>query len=204
LLALAGAAAVIVLVGAVMAVLSAGSGGDAKPKAEGTPSGGAGPGSASASPAPSASATSADATPSARPKRTSGSGGSSGGSSDGGAGSAPTAGSGTGGSATGVTFPYRIVSQDQGYFEETVTIVNRSGHEWSSWQLSFTVPGANVRDIWGGLLAQGGSHAIVRSDPLKGVVQPGDSFEVTFGASADTVVAPANCRFNGSPCTFVQ
>lgn len=103
-----------------------------------------------------------------------------------------------------MTFPYRVVSQDQGYFEETVTIVNRTSRTWSSWELSFTVPGANVHDIWGGLLAQSGTHPVVRNDPSKGVVQPGDSFEVTFGASAGSVVAPQNCRFNGNPCTFVQ
>ena len=109
-----------------------------------------------------------------------------------------------GNSGGGQTFPYRVISQDQGYFEETVTVVNRTGRPWTTWQLSFTVPGANVRDIWGGVLAQRGTDPIVRNAPAQAVVQPGDSFEITFGASGDTVMAPQNCTFNGSPCTFTQ
>jgi hypothetical protein len=101
----------------------------------------------------------------------------------------------------GLAMPYRTVQQDQGYFEGTVTVTNRTSAPLSGWELSFGYPGAQVRTVWGGVLLRGGSQVIIGADPAAGPIPPGATYVVRFGAGG-VPSTPVGCRFAGRECGF--
>jgi hypothetical protein len=106
-----------------------------------------------------------------------------------------------GAAPNGLAMPYRTVQRDQGYFEGTVTVTNRTSAPLSTWELSFSYLGAQVRTVWGGVLVQAGSQVIIRNDPRTGPIPPGGTFAVKFGAGGAPSM-PQSCRFGGRECGF--
>jgi hypothetical protein len=100
-------------------------------------------------------------------------------------------------------FRYRTVERDTGYFEGTVTLVNRGATPLRSWTLTFTYPGADVHNAWEVVLRQTGQNVAIVNAATAEPIAPGDEFEVRFGGSGRPGM-PTNCRFNGTPCTFVR
>jgi cellulose binding protein with CBM2 domain len=97
---------------------------------------------------------------------------------------------------------YRTVERDVGYFEGTVTIVNRGARPVRAWTLSFTYPGADVHNAWEVVLRQKGQNVVIVNAPTAEPIRPGDSFEVRFGGAGRPSM-PTGCRLNGAPCTFI-
>jgi hypothetical protein len=96
---------------------------------------------------------------------------------------------------------YQTVQQDPGYFEGTVTFTNQTGAPMHAWELSFTYPGANVKNIWDAVLVRGGDHPVIRSTQTADAIPPGGSLEVRFGAEGSPS-APGDCLLGGRPCSF--
>lgn len=109
----------------------------------------------------------------------------------------------TSSAAAAPQFRYRTVERDTGYFEGTVTLVNRGATPLRSWTLTFTYPGADVHNAWEVVLRQTGQNVAIVSAPTAEPIAPGDEFEVRFGGAGRPGV-PTNCRFNGAPCAFVR
>ena len=97
---------------------------------------------------------------------------------------------------------YRTVERDTGYFEGTVTFVNHGKSPLRTWTLTFTYPGADIRNAWEVVLQGKGQNVTIVNAPTAAPIAPGDSFEVRFGGAGRPTM-PANCRLNGAPCTFV-
>lgn len=97
----------------------------------------------------------------------------------------------------GVT--YEVVQRDSGYYEGTFVLTNRTGRPMASWRLSFLVPGADVRNVWGGRLVQNGGPVVIENAPGAAAVPPDGTVTVRFGA-AGTPAAPAECVLNGAGC----
>ncbi|MCW2948457.1 MAG: cellulose-binding family, partial [Actinoallomurus sp.] len=108
---------------------------------------------------------------------------------------------GAAGSPAGQKLRYRTVDRVTGYFEGTVTIVNKGRRPMPSWTLSFTYPGADVHNAWGGVLQQTGRNVVINSAATAQPIAPGDSFAVRFGG-AGTPRLPTDCHLDGRPCTF--
>jgi endoglucanase len=109
----------------------------------------------------------------------------------------------TSGSAAAPRFRYRTVERDTGYFEGTVTLVNHGAAPLRSWTLTFTYPGADIHNAWEVVLRRTGQNVAIVSAPTAEPIAPGDEFEVRFGGAGRPGM-PTNCRFNGTPCTFVR
>lgn len=103
----------------------------------------------------------------------------------------------------GPTLRYRTVDREVGYFEATVTIVNRGSRPMPSWTLSFSYPGAEIRNAWEVVLQQKGRNVVITSKPTAVPIAPGGSFEVRFGGGG-TPSMPTGCRLNSRPCTFTR
>jgi hypothetical protein len=97
---------------------------------------------------------------------------------------------------------YRTVERDTGYFEGTVTLVNRGRTPMRAWTLTFTYPGADIRNAWDVRLLRKGSDVVIAAAPAAGPIAPGKRFEVRFGGSGRPGM-PTACRLNGVPCAFV-
>ncbi|HEY8414912.1 MAG TPA: cellulose binding domain-containing protein [Thermaerobacter sp.] len=102
---------------------------------------------------------------------------------------------------TGDGLTYRLVQQDPGYFEGLIVITNRGSAPITNWSLTFQVPGANVKNIWGGRLVRGGADVEIRNLDGAPALQPGATWEVRFGAEG-TPTQPRYCLFNGRSCGF--
>lgn len=102
---------------------------------------------------------------------------------------------------TGDGLTYQLVQQDPGYFEGLIIITNRGSAPITNWSLTFQVPGANVKNIWGGRLVRGGASVEIRNLHGAPALQPGAVWEVRFGAEG-TPVRPQHCLFNGRSCGF--
>jgi endoglucanase len=109
----------------------------------------------------------------------------------------------TSGSAAAPRFRYRTVERDTGYFEGTVTLVNHGAAPLRSWTLTFTYPGADIHNAWEVVLRRTGQNVAIVSAPTAEPIAAGDEFEVRFGGAGRPGM-PTNCRFNGTPCTFVR
>ncbi|GAA2093120.1 cellulose binding domain-containing protein [Actinomadura alba] len=96
---------------------------------------------------------------------------------------------------------YQTVQHDPGYFEGVLTFTNQTGATMHAWEVSFTYPGANVKNIWDAVLVRGGDHPVIRSMRTAEAIPPGGSLEVRFGAEGSPA-APADCLFGGRPCAF--
>ncbi|GAA4151242.1 hypothetical protein GCM10022416_48260 [Actinomadura keratinilytica] len=96
---------------------------------------------------------------------------------------------------------YQVVQQDPGYFEGEFTVTNRTGAPLTDWRITFEVPGANVKNIWGGRLVRGGSAVEIRNIEGARPIPVGATWEVRFGAEG-TPADLRNCRVNGAPCGF--
>jgi Cellulose binding domain len=196
------AAFAVVMAGVLASLLWPGGGGK-HPVAAVTSSASATPGGT----VPPAGDTAPGGNPSPRVSAPAGGGGPSTPPQSGPASSGPTATVSPGGPASGgvppngLAMPYRTVQQEQGYFEGTVTVTNRTSAPLSSWELSFTYSGAQVRSVWGGVLAQAGSQVIIRNDPTTGSIPPGGTYVVKFGAGGVPSM-PSGCRFGGRECGF--
>jgi hypothetical protein len=101
------------------------------------------------------------------------------------------------------TFRYRTVERDTGYFEGTVTIVNRDKRPLKNWTLTFTYPGADIHNAWEVVLQGTGQNVTIVNAPTAAPIAPGSSFEVRFGGAGRPAM-PANCRLNGTPCAFTK
>lgn len=110
---------------------------------------------------------------------------------------APSRGAG----ATGGGITYRLVQQDDGYYEGRFIITNRTGRPMATWRVSFDAPGADVRSVWDARLVRGGSHPVIENADGADPIPPGGSMDVQFGASGAPAV-PRACLFNGAACGF--
>ncbi|MCO5991398.1 cellulose binding domain-containing protein [Actinoallomurus spadix] len=98
--------------------------------------------------------------------------------------------------------PYRTVERDAGYFEATATITNHESRPMRSWTLSFTYPGAEIRNTWDAVLQRRGTETILTGTATSPPIAPGASLQVRFGGSGAPSM-PTGCRLNGAPCAFV-
>ncbi|MFI0409516.1 cellulose binding domain-containing protein [Actinomadura sp. 3N508] len=96
---------------------------------------------------------------------------------------------------------YALVQQSQGYFEGRMVITNRTDRPMRAWRLTFQVPGATVKNIWGARLVKGGANAELRNLDGAPAIPPGGTWDVRFGASGATST-PKACRLNGRSCGF--
>ncbi|MBD2898345.1 hypothetical protein amrb99_73150 [Actinomadura sp. RB99] len=114
----------------------------------------------------------------------------------------PASGRPTPGSvATGSGITYRLVQQDDGYYEGRFVITNRTGRPMRTWRVSFDAPGADVRSVWDARLVQGGAHPVIENADGADPIPPGGTLDVQFGASG-VPAAPRACLFNGAACGF--
>lgn len=103
--------------------------------------------------------------------------------------------------ATGSSITYRLVQQDDGYYEGRFVITNRTGRPMRTWRVSFDAPGADVRSVWDARLVQGGAHPVIENADGADPIPPGGTMDVQFGASG-VPAAPRACLFNGAACGF--
>ncbi|MGH3239612.1 MAG: cellulose binding domain-containing protein, partial [Spirillospora sp.] len=96
---------------------------------------------------------------------------------------------------------YQLVQQSEGYFEGKLVITNRTGRPMPAWRLTFRVPGAVVKNIWGARLVTGGESAEIANLDGAPAIPPGGTWDVQFGASGPTST-PKACMLNGEPCGF--
>lgn len=96
---------------------------------------------------------------------------------------------------------YQLVQQDEGYFEGRMVITNRTGRPMRTWKITFRTPGADVKNIWGGKLVEGGERAVIENLDGAPAIPPGGTWAVQFGASGATT-APKGCKLNGEACGF--
>ncbi|MDN3358900.1 cellulose binding domain-containing protein [Actinomadura sp. DC4] len=102
-----------------------------------------------------------------------------------------------------VKFRYRTVERDTGYFEGTVTLVNRGKSPIKTWTLTFTYPGADIHNAWEVVLQGKGQNVTIVNAPTAPPIAPGHSFEVRFGGGGSPGT-PVACRFNNAPCAFTR
>ncbi|TDB84229.1 hypothetical protein E1266_36920 [Actinomadura sp. 7K534] len=100
---------------------------------------------------------------------------------------------------TGIT--YQLVQQDEGYFEGRMVLTNRTDEPMKTWKLTFRTPGADVKNIWGAKLAEGGEKVEIKNLDDAPAIPPGGTWEVQFGAAGATTT-PEGCKLNGRACGF--
>ncbi|GAA2726030.1 cellulose binding domain-containing protein [Actinocorallia aurantiaca] len=106
----------------------------------------------------------------------------------------------SGTTAQGVEVTYRTVEVSDGYFEGEVTLTNGTGAELKDWTLSFTYPGASIRNVWAGhLWTRDDGTVVVTGDENTASIPEGASATVRFGGSG-TPSGPQGCTLNGSAC----
>jgi Cellulose binding domain len=93
---------------------------------------------------------------------------------------------------------YRTADRSFGYYEEVLTIRNRTGAALHGWTVSFDVPGADVHSVWGAALRRTGPAPVIAGTTT---IPAGGSAEVRFGATG-APATPRACTLNGRPCTF--
>ncbi|RKS75084.1 cellulose binding domain-containing protein [Actinomadura pelletieri DSM 43383] len=96
---------------------------------------------------------------------------------------------------------YQLAQQDEGYFEGRMVITNRTDRPMRTWRLTFRVPGANVKNIWGARLVRGGENAEIGNLDGAPAIPPGGTWEIQFGAAGATST-PQACLLDGRPCGF--
>ncbi|GLZ05294.1 hypothetical protein Acsp03_27600 [Actinomadura sp. NBRC 104412] len=96
---------------------------------------------------------------------------------------------------------YQLVQRDPGYFEGKLVITNRSREPMRTWRITFTVPDANVKNIWGARLVRKGEQVEIGNLENAPAIQPGATWEIQYGAEGSPV-QPQKCRLNGKPCGF--
>ncbi|MDX6739030.1 cellulose binding domain-containing protein [Actinocorallia sp. A-T 12471] len=101
----------------------------------------------------------------------------------------------------GVGVVYETVEVATGYFEGTLTLTNGTGSVIPSWTVTFTYPGAYIRNVWGGRLTDPGNDVTIVSDAATSPIQPGASVEIRFGGGGSPS-RPQDCAFGGTPCGF--
>jgi hypothetical protein len=111
----------------------------------------------------------------------------------------PAAPAGTRPLTRGRVVSYETTRREPGYFEGLLTLTNGTGAPLNGWQVSFTYPGAYIKSVWGGVLAQGGGTTTIRGTGAVGSLPVGATVRVRFGA-AGTPSAPVGCTLNGGPC----
>lgn len=98
----------------------------------------------------------------------------------------------------GRNITYQVVQHDPGYFEGKLVITNPGDRPLRTWKLTFEVPGADVRNIWGGRLVEGGERVEIRNLPDT-EIPPGGWWEVRFGAEGSPA-PPEKCRLGQRSC----
>jgi hypothetical protein len=130
----------------------------------------------------------------------------------GGSSKAPCAGAACGGTRratstaaapAGPKLRYRTVDRETGYFEGTITIVNRGGLPMNAWRLTFTYPGADIHNVWEAVLMSRGETVTIANAATAAPIAPGGRFEVQFGGAGRPAM-PTGCRLNDAPCVFVR
>jgi cellulase/cellobiase CelA1 len=100
-----------------------------------------------------------------------------------------------------VTVSYSTPRQWRGGFQGELTIVNQGGAAVTGWQIELTLPGDQVQNVWNAnWQSDGWGNVIMTPTPDDQVIEPGTTLTVNFIAQGDTT-EPANCTFNGSPCS---
>jgi hypothetical protein len=94
---------------------------------------------------------------------------------------------------------YNTTQREQGYFEGVLTVTNTTGAPMNGWRMSFSYPGAQIKNIWGGVLVQGGANPVIKGDPAAGPIPAGGTVRVRLGAAGRPSV-PRGCTLNGKPC----
>ncbi|WP_433326892.1 cellulose binding domain-containing protein [Spirillospora sp. CA-294931] len=94
---------------------------------------------------------------------------------------------------------YQLVQQDPGYFEGRMVITNRTAKPMAAWKLTFDIPKANLKNIWGAHIVKGGDRVEIQNLPGAAPIQPGATWDLQYGA-VGSAVAPKGCRLNGKPC----
>ena len=100
-----------------------------------------------------------------------------------------------------VTVTYSTPQQWRGGFQGELTIVNQGGAAVTGWQIVVGLPGDQVQMAWNANWQQDGwGNVIMTPTPGDQVIEPGATLSVNFVAQGNTT-EPANCTFNGSPCS---
>lgn len=107
----------------------------------------------------------------------------------------------SGNTANGVGVTYQTVEVSPGYFEGSFVFTNNTGRPLDSWSVSFTYPGANITNVWGGELDRSGQSTVIRNDSNTAPVAAGASVTVRFGGSGQPS-RPMSCQMAGQPCGF--
>lgn len=102
----------------------------------------------------------------------------------------------------GIEVTYRTVETAEGYFEGEVRFVNATGAPLPAWTLSFTYPGAVIRNVWGGdFRTREDGTVVVTGNGDSTPVAAGAWVSVRFGGSG-TPSRPQGCTVNGAACGF--
>jgi Cellulose binding domain len=100
-----------------------------------------------------------------------------------------------------VTVTYSTPQQWPGGFQGELTIVNRGSAAVTGWQIMLTLPGDWVQTVWNATWQPAGWGSVIMTPtPGDQVIEPGATLSVSFIAKGNTT-EPANCTFNGSPCS---
>lgn len=102
-----------------------------------------------------------------------------------------------------VRVKYQTVERDVGYFEGTVRVVNKGKQPMTTWTISFSYPGADIRNTWEATIRQKGQNVVITNAATARPLPAGASIDVRFGGSGAPSM-PQNCRLNDQPCTFTS
>jgi hypothetical protein len=69
----------------------------------------------------------------------------------------------------------------------------------SDWKITFAVPEANVKNIWGARLVREGEQVEIANLAGAPAIPPGATWEIQYGAEGQPV-EPQKCRLNGKAC----
>jgi Cellulose binding domain len=100
-----------------------------------------------------------------------------------------------------VTVSFSVLRQWPGGFMGELTIVNQGGSAVNGWQMAITLPGDQVQNVWNANWQPTGWGSVIMTPvPDDQVIEPGASVAVNLVAQGNPT-EPANCTFNGSPCS---
>ncbi len=100
-----------------------------------------------------------------------------------------------------MTVSYSVLRHWHDGFLAELTIVNQGNSAVTGWQIMITLPGDQVQTVWNANWQQAGWGSVIMTPtPGDQVIDPAATVSVNFAAQGNTT-EPANCTFNGSPCS---